>query len=397
MARAGTWVEVSDHGDALEVVVGRRGTRVHADVASRRLVWRLTAIDRRVEVLGVYPVRELLTHRIGLVAAGLERALAPAEIEAVRHAAATVTDVEQATLAGTLWVAAFPLLRPAVEWGATIDTVPDCLDPLLRAGSVRTGTRRLLGRPTRPLVRAVARRLLPDGDGPPVLAPLVLASMAVGVCGPERLEQIVGTDPAHDRAEAFTSADVGRSRQVFSGQRPVVVADLLRSALVDAEAFGRLIGHLGAWSPPAPPRAAPPPPPRPAPPPARRRAPDEPIEHPPTWLRAEGSTVAGCTLVLPRSTGELARWGRALDNCLDSYADAVVSGRSRLLGLRRGPVLCFAVEITPGGTIRQVEGPGNSRPPATLGRQIARELVGLGVAHADGRTGRSLPAPARSD
>ena len=413
VARADAWVTVSDHGNALEVVVGRRGTRVHAAVASRRLAWRLAAIEGRVEVLGVYPVRELLTHRVGTVVASLERVLVPAEIDAVRRAAATVTEVDHPTLAGTVWSAAFPLLRPAVERGATIDTVPGGLDPLLRAGSVRAGTRRLLGRPTRPLVRSVARRLLPAGDGPPVLAPLVLASMAVGACGPERLEQIVGTDPAHDLAERFTSADVGRARQVFAGRRPAVVADLLTSALVDAGAFDRLIGHLAEWSPPAParPTAPPvrpapppvrpaPPPVRPAPPPprraqprARRRAPDQPIEHPPTWLDAEGGTVAGYTVVLPWTTGELARWGRALGNCLDSYGDAVASGRSRLLGLRRDGALCFAVEVTPGGTIRQIEGPSNSQPPKVLGRQIARELVRLGIAHADGRTGRSLLAP----
>ena len=409
MARGDGWVTVSDHGNALEVVVGRRGTRVHADVASRRLAWRLAAVERRVEVLGVYPVRELLTHRVGRVVASLERVLVPAEIDAVRRAAATVTEVDHPTLTGTVWAAAFPLLRPAVERGATIETVPDGLDPLLRAGSVRAGTRRLLGRPTRPLGRAVAGRLLPAGDGPPVLAPLVLASMAVGGCGPERLEQIVGTDPVHDRAERFTSADVGRARQVFAGQRPAVVADLLTSALVDAEAFDRLIGHLAEWSPPAPPRTTAPvvrpaaPPPRPAPtprptaPPARRRAADQPIEHLSAWLEAEGATVAGYTVVLPWTTGELARWGRALGNCLDSYGDAVASGRSRVLGLRRDGALRFAVEVTLGGTIRQIEGPANSQPPKVLGRQIARDLVRLGIAYSDGRTGRSLLAPARSD
>jgi hypothetical protein len=103
--------------------------------------------------------------------------------------------------------------------------------------------------------------------------------------------------------------------------------------------------------------------------------------------------VAGYTIVLPATADELSAWGRLLRNCLGSYGSAAAGGRSHLLGLAQGRTLRFAVEVTPGGTIRQIEAPGNEQPPPELGRRIARGLIALGLANADGRTGRSLVAP----
>ena len=404
----GDWVQVVEDADALHVVVGRTGNRLDGRQPSRRREWRVTVIGGRVEVLGVFPVRELLTHEIGAVVAGLTGALADAEAyDRVVEAVAQLTDVDHDTLDGVLWRAAFPLLRPVLERepGPTPASVPEALDPLLRAETVRMGVQRLFGRVTRPLVRATATRLLPEDAVAPIFDPLVYAAMAAGVCGPERLVEIIDTTPVQPASARFTVADVHRARHAFARERPTAVVAILQDALQGPAGRGRLFQHLAQWSPPRPP--APPPathtptrPPaaatvadRPRPTPAPAPAGTRPIAYPARWLAAEGHTVAGHTIVLPHTADELARWGGSLDNCLASYNGAVLAGRSRLLGLRSGPTLRFAVEVTPGGTIRQIEAPGNRQPAPAVGQEIARGLVAMGLAHADGRTGRSLLAP----
>ena len=413
--QGGRWIEVVDEGNALIATFGRTRTTVLGARRARRRSWRVVRVDGRVELLATWPVSELLTSRIGAVVAALDRELgdmgadAEREVEAVRVAASRLTETELPTLAGTLWRSAFPLLQPVVERHAELAAVPEVLDPLLRSESLRVGVRRVYGRVTRPLVRAVAERLLPADGGPPVFDPLVVATMAVGSCGPEQLTEIISTDPRVPGSVRFGIADVARARLALVGPAPRQVVALLRTALGEPDGPRHLADRLAQWNPPrpAPPPPLPAPPARPvraapaappAPPtPSRLTAPPRPaavrIEHPVAWRRADGATVAGHTIVLPRTTDDLRYWGRLMDNCLGTFVHSVAIGRSRILGLSRGGRLRFAVEVTPGGMIRQIEGVGNTRPETDLGRRIARDLVGLGLADSDGRTGRSLIAP----
>ena len=58
----------------------------------------------------------------------------------------------------------------------------------------------------------------------------------------------------------------------------------------------------------------------------------------------------GLRIVLPRSTDELAEWGRALRNCVGSFGPAVAAGRSLLFGVEVHDVLAYCLEYAEGIT-----------------------------------------------
>lgn len=364
-------------------------------------------VEGHPEILNLVPVREVVTARIGDVVERIADTITnagggTADIEAIRNAAAGLFGLDPGpdSLGAVLTRAAFPLLAPAIDGGHHIDRVPEVLTPLLRAPDVRAGSRALFGRVTRPLIRAVARRL--DPDGPPAFAPLVLAAMAAGTCGPERLTEIIETDPSGPWPISFSHAEVSRARSMFLDAPPRRVTTVLQRALVNpASDAPELAAQIAAWSPPPPPppirvefdpETAPPAPPLVTPSPSdgggRRR-----IVYPPAWTAAEGVTVADHTVALPRDVDDLRHWGTVMGNCLGSFGAAAEAGASRILGLVRTRELRYVVEITRGGTIRQIEARGNRQPDRHLGIQIARHLIDLGLAVSDGRTGRSLLAP----
>ncbi len=84
-------------------------------------------------------------------------------------------------------------------------------------------------------------------------------------------------------------------------------------------------------------------------------------------------------LVLPRTAGDLARWGRLLGNCLGDFAPSAARGRTLIVGVERANRLLYAVEVTSTGCIRQFSGRGN-RPPAPADRHLViPALVDAGV------------------
>ena len=408
---SGRWLVVEHDRARLQVTVGSTGNRLSTDHRRRRLTWQIAVIAGQLEVLALWPVREVLTEQIGCVIDDLADDLRHAggdhsDLDRIREAVAGLfgRDRTDDPLAMVLWAAAFPLLGSVDPIGAGLRTVPRVLGPLLRADTPRAGARALYGRVTRPLVRTVARRLAGDGAGS-VFDPLVIAAMAVGTCSPEQLTSIIGTDPARPGAVAFSVADVNRARCAFADQPPRRVTATLQAALSQPDGLHDLADRLRSW---APVRPDPTPAPLPMAPRRRGRTPapavataapatDDPssqrISHPATWRAARDQHILGHTVILPRTGDDLLQWGRALDNCLGTFRYAATSGRSRILGLTCDGTLRYAVEVTPGGTIRQIEGRGNQQPDERLGDDIAREVIRLGLADCDGRTGRSLVAP----
>lgn len=84
-------------------------------------------------------------------------------------------------------------------------------------------------------------------------------------------------------------------------------------------------------------------------------------------------------IVVPRSTDELAAWGRRLHSCIGTYGAAVASGRSLLLGVELADVLSYCIELTPTGAIRQFLGYRNRAVPTGSARAVCERLVEVGV------------------
>lgn len=87
----------------------------------------------------------------------------------------------------------------------------------------------------------------------------------------------------------------------------------------------------------------------------------------------EGAASGPLSLTVPRTAGDLVRWGRLMSNCLGDFGPAVVAGRSTIVGVQRDHRLVYAVELTAAGVIRQFCARAN-RPPSPSDR---RAVVGL--------------------
>ena len=110
----------------------------------------------------------------------------------------------------------------------------------------------------------------------------------------------------------------------------------------------------------------------------------------PAATRSLHGTAAGSLrLVLPRTAGDLGRWGRLLGNCLGDFAPSAASGRALIVGVERANRLLYAVEINPNRCIRQFSGRGN-RPPAPTDRLLVVEAL-VAAAVVDPRARANAP------
>ena len=89
------------------------------------------------------------------------------------------------------------------------------------------------------------------------------------------------------------------------------------------------------------------------------------------------------TFCVPTSAGELTRWSRQLDNCLDGFAAAAAHERSWLIGLRRDDHLIGCIEVCPRTRrIRQAKGPRNAALPGDVYDIAMAVLADAGIVHA---------------
>jgi len=93
----------------------------------------------------------------------------------------------------------------------------------------------------------------------------------------------------------------------------------------------------------------------------------------------DGETVDDLTFVVPRTSGDLRRWGREMSNCLGDFAPAVESGLSINIGVRHSNRLLYAVEATPQRALRQFCGRANRVPNPLHNRIVLTALVAAGV------------------
>lgn len=393
------------HG-RVRIELGSTGNRLDPERRVRRRGLDLVRADGRLELRSWWPVREVRTHAVGQFASDLRGEMPSTDVDRdVAEVAALVHEIfasepldaevfegSGTDLVETILSSAYPLLRTPLAEGARPPLVPLPIEPLLHHEDLRSAAKSALGpRVTRPLVRALARSLLPDDEGRIAWEPLLLALMAADRCGPEQLASVLTTRPHRPGAVSFSLTDIVRARAMFEDTRPRRIAEELVAAL---EADGgtidlarRLIRHDAR--PPAPPR-----PPDAAAPPRRRAAPplpvdhgQRPIEYPAPWTALEGMAVdgTGCTVTLPRTGDELLEWGVAMENCLGAYRTTAALGRTRIMGFVAGPELRYVAEISPARTLRQLEASGNSRPLPSREQAILGFLRDRRLIEADAR------------
>jgi hypothetical protein len=391
-------------------------------------------LDRVVDV-SVQPAAACATlrdtgHRAGNGPGTLEEQARQALLEAHRRCASWAPPEGASLLAG-FGGAAFPLLAAAYDLGAVpVRELPRWAEPVVAARSAREGTIAGFGnKTTRPVVRALVEALRPLDTGELDFANLGLALLGIDALDPDRLARVLRStrvaqpaghlpDPTtlHDGRRTLAAWGAHRAERILvdAAARP----DGLR-LLMDAIRYCRhLQGHGPAVLPnrleelhdlyrsrvasaPAELRRAEPPP-RPRtrtiveaePPPPRHRIFTPPVRLDPVPDAAalpstqalrdlHGRVIGGLTFVIPRTAGDLRRWGRLLANCLGDFGPSVVAGRSTIIGIEQANALAFAVEIDTEGAIRQFAGRAN-RPPGDATRDaVVRSLRAAGLLRAE--------------
>lgn len=107
----------------------------------------------------------------------------------------------------------------------------------------------------------------------------------------------------------------------------------------------------------------------------------------PAFLREmEHSADGDVRLVLPHTPSELSSWGRRLSNCLATYARAVATGASWIVGVEHCGTLSACVEIDPvERSVRQLLAAHNRPPSSALVQATLHLLVERGAIRAVAR------------
>lgn len=412
--RSGRWVSIVGDDGGLRIDVGSTGNALDPARRVRLARHHLRVDDAGASLRSTWPVPEVMTHRIGQWFDDLAGELSgdshdPDAVRADlddlllsvlghdRHAPGT-----RSTPRTVGWVlsVAYPLLSVPIAQGASPATVPLAAEHVLRARDVRTAARAALGpRVTRPLVRALARSLLPHDDGRIHWEPLLVALMAAPRCGPEQLARILTTPVHRPGAVRFSVADIERARAMLLKVPPRRAAEELCAALAEADGTTRLARRIIEWDS----RPDPPAPRRPAVPRRRAVAPgargleptqiapdpcNRPIDYPGRWRAAADETVLARRVVYPRCGNELLDWGERMGNCLGAYRMPAATGQTRIIGFERGGSLDFVVEVSAGGVLRQLEGRGNTIPDRATQAVIVDWLRARRLMTTDGRRNR---------
>lgn len=370
--------------------------------------------------------------------AHLESAARAAAYEAAALADAPLPDRE-IDLLGVLGAIAFPILSAAYDLGAApVARLPRWAVPVFERPTVGDAARVAFGSSaTRPVRRALVDALRPLPDGTVDLSALALALMAAPALQPDRLARVLSADRVRqDPATLPDPATLRAARPTLERWGPVRVERIMSEAagLADGltlalrtiayaadlhdhgpsgplphrlhelhDVYRALLRSPAARTPPSrtqqartqpsrtqpartqpvPPRVAtePAPPHRALPPPATRGRVrhDAPILYRQEHHGLEGVVSGDLALALPRTAGDLARWGRLMSNCLGDFSAAAVAGRSVIIGVRRSNRLVYAVELTASAEIRQICGPANRAPRPSDRRSIVRMLAQAGA------------------
>ena len=79
----------------------------------------------------------------------------------------------------------------------------------------------------------------------------------------------------------------------------------------------------------------------------------------------------GYSIVLPKDTDELRRYGKAFHNCVAIYCNSVVEKRTLILAMKRGKKFIACLEVRQNRLV-QALGPCNQKLPMTVGEVLCR-------------------------
>ncbi len=334
---------------------------------------------------------------------------------------------------------AFPLLAAAYgQGGAPLREVPRWAEPVLAATTIGEGAVVAFGAAaTRPVRRTLVAAIRPLPTGEIDLTALGLALMARDVLEPDQLARLLCAERVPQPNSQLPDRSTMRAaRLVLVGWGPARTERVLTEAagradgsavLLEIIQYARQLGDHGPAQPlpnrldelhdvhralmrtatatatataatatatatatarPTLPGHAPPPAPRRrrtphrvlTPPVASRAVgPHTPIPTPHAVRALDGRRAGDLAFVVPRTVGDLERWGRLLSNCLADFASATVTGRSVLVGVLRASRLVYVIELTPTGSIRQFCGRANRRPTERDHRTVVEAMAAAGV------------------
>lgn len=383
-------------------------------------------VDVSVQPAAACEVLRDAGQRTSSSASAIEAAVRSALLEA-RGRCDSWAPPDGASLLAGFGGAAFPLLAAVYDAGAApVREVPRWAEPVVAARTARDGAIAAFGdRTTRPVVRALAEALQPGASNEVDFSNLALAMIGTDVLEPDRLARVLSTprvahpashlpDPSTldaarrtvaawgaFRAErvlldAATSTDgvklllesVRYCRQL-RGQSPAALPNRLaelHDAYRSRVATAPRVQVQPVVRPVQPRRAAS----RAEPQRPQHRifapsttlppvAADSPLQISPTAAALHGRTFGNLTFTVPRTAGDLQRWGRILSNCLGDFGPAAAAGRTTIIGIEQSNILAFALEIRSDGTIRQFAGRSNRAPDQATRNATVRILTAAGV------------------
>ncbi|MEZ5311099.1 MAG: PcfJ domain-containing protein [Microthrixaceae bacterium] len=321
---------------------------------------------------------------------------------------------------GTLAAAAFPLLAQAFTPGSSQDwTIPNWAEPILASRTIADATRVAFGdKSTKSVRRAMALSLRPDGAPAQMnLDRLALALMGRDVLQPDRIARVLTAGHVDQSGHRVDTTAIKDARRVVVRWGDVRCESVLTDAAGDPSGIDTLLATIAyaqqlkddGPADPLPNRLAelhdsyrvlmrtatvritPDASAQQSPLPdaphhvlasrtgRQRLDPSVAIDYPTPIAALNGMAIADMRLVLPRTTGDLTRWGRILSNCLDSYDGDAVRGISYIIGIHRNQRLTYAVEVTQSGVLRQFNGHANRRPRSNDRDQVVSALLEAGV------------------
>jgi hypothetical protein len=309
--------------------------------------------------------------------------------------------------AALLAALAYPALGPALDAGLRLPGVlPTAITPALRRPTARQVAGVLFGRwATRPVVAAVGACLTgataPAGELS--LLPLVLAAATRTALAPDQRARVLRTGTVN-HVEHLTPQGLQRLRWGLDTLPPPRVLRLLDDTMAEPGGPRLLVDAMSIWD-----ELDPRPPQRRLPRDLRgfhdevgrlyteQRHRIEPLEaFPPELVALDGVELpGGLRLRVPRDTGVLTLWGRAMRNCIASYRQAARDGEAWLLGVEVDGELRYNLEIEPGGRVVQFTGPGNSAPDPGHRALVLDALTVAGIVRPSREQRRTLREPLR--
>ena len=323
--------------------------------------------------------------------------------------------------------AAFGLLAAAYDDGSIpVREVPRWAVPIVRPRTLREGARSAFGtKATSPVVRALATAIRSPGNVQADFSNLALALVGADSLQPDQIARVLAAQRAlHPIEDLPDPATLAAARKTVSNWDPRQLERVLIDAASRPDGLSTLFVTLGyakqlgsqgririasslselhdsyrnlvitaparsAGSPGASAGESPRPLVEPQPeqfqhriyvaPRAQPVASSAPLVVTRQAQSVDGLRVDNLTFVVPRTAGDLERWGRIMSNCLDTYGGAAAQGLATIIGIHAGDQLAYVIEVSPRGVVVQFTTFANREPSSKVRATVVSTLLRAGI------------------